>query len=37
VNTLFGANTTLNTSILITGRDSGARITIPVNITKTNA
>jgi hypothetical protein len=37
VNTLFGANTVINTSLLITGRDSGARITIPVNITKTNA
>jgi len=37
VNTLFGDNTQLNTSLLITGRDSGARITIPVQITKTNA
>lgn len=37
VNTLFGNNTTLTTSLLITGRDSGARVTIPVNITKTNA
>ena len=37
VNTLFGTNTQLTTSLLITGRDSGARITIPVNITKTNA
>ena len=37
VNTLFGSNTSLYTSILITGRDSGARITIPVTITKTNA
>jgi len=37
VNTLFGTNTQLTTSLLLTGRDSGARITIPVNITKTNA
>jgi len=35
VNTLFGSNTQLNTTLLIIGRDSGARITIPVNITKT--
>ena len=37
VNTLFGTNTQLTTSLLLTGRDSGARVTIPVNITKTNA
>ena len=36
VNTLFGANTQLYTSLQIVGRDSGARITIPVIITKTN-
>lgn len=36
VNTLFGANTTLQTTITIIGRDSGARITIPVTITKVN-
>tara|TARA_B100002019_G_scaffold290917_1_gene309734 strand:+ start:1609 stop:2268 length:660 start_codon:yes stop_codon:yes gene_type:complete len=35
VNTLFGSNTTLTTTITIVGRDSGARITIPVTITKT--
>jgi hypothetical protein len=36
VNTLFGTSaTTLSTSLLITGRDSGARVTVPVNITKT--
>ena len=36
VNTLFGSNTELNTTLQIVGRDSGARITIPVKITKTN-
>ena len=35
VNTLFGTNTQLNTTLRIVGRDSGARITIPVTITKT--
>jgi len=32
VNTLFGTNTTLQTTITIIGRDSGARVTIPVTI-----
>jgi hypothetical protein len=36
VNTLFGSNTELNTSLQIVGRDSGARITVPVTIKKTN-
>jgi hypothetical protein len=35
VNTLFGSNTALYTTITVTGRDSGARLTIPVTITKT--
>ena len=35
VNTLFGANTQLNTTITVVGRDSGARLSIPVTITKT--
>ena len=35
VNTLFGANTSLVTTITIVGRDSGARLTVPVTITKT--
>ncbi len=35
INTLFGSNTSLNTTLQIVGRDSGARITIPVTITKT--
>ena len=35
VNTLFGSSaTTLSTSLLVTGRDSGARITVPITITK---
>ena len=34
VNTLFGSRTSLTTSLTIIGRDSGARITIPVTITK---
>jgi hypothetical protein len=36
INTLFGTNTELNTTIQIVGRDSGARITVPIKITKTN-
>jgi len=34
VNTLFGSNTVLRATITIVGRDSGARLTIPVQITK---
>ena len=37
INTLFGTTTTqLSTTITVIGRDSGARITIPVNIIKVN-
>jgi hypothetical protein len=36
VNTLFGSNTSLQTTITIIGRDSGARVTIPVTIIKVN-
>jgi len=36
VNTLFGTNTQLQTTVTIIGRDSGARVTIPVTITKIN-
>ncbi|HMS91442.1 MAG TPA: hypothetical protein PKC87_04435 [Candidatus Absconditabacterales bacterium] len=36
VNTLFGSNTELNTTITVIGRDSGARLTIPVTIVKVN-
>jgi hypothetical protein len=36
VNTLFGTATQLQTTVTIIGRDSGARLTIPVTITKTN-
>ena len=35
VNTLFGSNARLNTTLTVVGLDSGARITIPVTITKT--
>jgi len=34
VNTLFGSNTALYTTLTIIGRDSGARISIPVTVTK---
>jgi len=34
VNTLFGSNTALYTTLTIIGRDSGARVTIPVTVTK---
>ena len=34
VNTLFGTANTLSTILTVTGRDSGARLTIPLNITK---
>jgi hypothetical protein len=37
INTLFGtSNTQLSTTLTVIGRDSGARITIPVNIIKVN-
>jgi len=36
INTLFGANTSLQTTITVIGRDSGARVTIPVTIIKVN-
>lgn len=34
VNTLFGANTQLQATLTVIGRDSGARLTIPVTINK---
>jgi hypothetical protein len=34
VNTLFGTNESLQTTITVIGRDSGARLTIPVTIVK---
>jgi len=36
INTLFGTNAALYTTLTVIGRDSGARITIPVTITQTN-
>jgi len=37
VNTLFGTNTKLYTNLIISGRDSGARLTVPITITKVNS
>ena len=34
VNTLFGSNTQLQATLVIEGRDSGARIQVPVTVTK---
>lgn len=34
INTLFGTNTTLQTTLTIIGRDSGARVTVPITIVK---
>ena len=36
VNTLFSSNTTLYTTLTVIGRDSGARIQVPVQIVKVN-
>jgi len=36
INTLFGDNNFLQTTITVIGRDSGARLTIPLTITKVN-
>ena len=36
VNTLFGSSKTLQTTLTLVGRDSGARISVPITITKTN-
>lgn len=36
VNTLFGSRSTLQTTLTVVGRDSGARVSIPVTITKTS-
>jgi hypothetical protein len=36
INTLFGTNDQLTTTLTVIGRDSGARLTIPVTIKKTN-
>jgi hypothetical protein len=34
INTLFGSNTQLQATLTVEGRDSGARVTIPVTVTK---
>ena len=36
INTLFGNNTQLQATLTVIGRDSGARLTIPVTVTKTS-
>ena len=36
VNTLFGSNTTLYTTLTVVGNDSGARLFVPLQITKTS-
>jgi hypothetical protein len=36
INTLFGTNTSLFTTLVVVGRDSGARISVPVQIVKVN-
>ena len=36
INTLFDTNTQLQTTITVIGRDSGARVTIPLTIIKVN-
>jgi len=36
INTLFGDSTSLQTTLTVIGRDSGARLTIPVTIVKVN-
>ena len=36
VNTLFGSNSQLSTTLTVVGLDSGARLTIPITITQTN-
>lgn len=36
VNTLFGGNTSLTATLQVIGRDSGARLSIPVTVTKNN-
>ena len=36
VNTLFGSKNQLQATLTVVGRDSGARLTIPVTVTKTS-
>ena len=36
INTLFGSNTSLSATLQVVGRDSGARLQIPVTVTKNN-
>jgi hypothetical protein len=34
VNNVFGTQTQLNATLTVEGRDSGARVTIPITVTK---
>jgi hypothetical protein len=34
INTLFGSNTSLQATLTVSGRDSGARLTIPITVTQ---
>ena len=36
INTLFGSNSSITTTLTIIGLDSGARITVPITINKTS-
>ena len=36
VNSLFGTKTKLQATITVVGRDSGARVLIPITVTKVN-
>ena len=36
VNTLFGTRDSLQASLIVVGRDSGARVTVPITVTKVN-
>jgi hypothetical protein len=36
INTLFGGNNSLSATLQVVGRDSGARLQIPVTVTKNN-
>ena len=36
INSLFGSQTTLQTTITVIGRDSGARVTVPITIVQVN-
>ena len=37
VNTLFGSNTSVYATLTIVGRDSGARIQVPITVTRVSS